>query len=116
MVEPPVVLTGRFEQRVGADDVRVEERARVVQRVVVVRFGGVVHDGIRVGEELVNEGRVGDVALDEGDARVGQPVEGCQVAGVRELVEHCHVVVGVLDHVMHEVRADETGASGDKQM
>ncbi len=59
------VLPGRLEQRVRADDVRVEERARIIQRVVVMRLRGVVHDGIRVGEESVDEGRVGDVAFDE---------------------------------------------------
>ncbi len=64
-MEAAVVPARRLEQRVRADDVRVEERARVVERVVVVRLRGVVHDGVHSREELVDEGRVGDVALDE---------------------------------------------------
>ena len=65
VVEPRAVPARRLEQRVGADDVRVEERPRVVQRVVVVRLGGVVHDGVGVGEQLVDERGIRDVALDE---------------------------------------------------
>ena len=53
-MEAAVVLAGGFEQRVGADDVGVEERPRVVERVFVVGLGGVVHDGVDAREELVH--------------------------------------------------------------
>jgi hypothetical protein len=43
VVEAAAVLACRLEQRVGADDVRVEERPRLGERIVVVALGGVVH-------------------------------------------------------------------------
>ena len=62
-----VVPAGGLEQGEGADEVGAHERARVVERVVVVRLGREVHDDVGVGDEPVDERGVGDVALDEGD-------------------------------------------------
>ena len=83
-----------------------------VERVVVVALGGVVHHRVVLAEELVDERRVRDVALDEAEAILGQAVEGGEVAGVGELVEHGDRVVGVRERVVDEVRADEAGAAG----
>ena len=64
----------------------------------------------------VDEGRIRDVALHEGEPTLRQPVEGGAIARVGELVEHRHVMVGVRDHVVHEVGADEPGAAGDEKL
>ena len=43
------------------------------QRVVVVRLGGEVHDGVVVGDEGSTSARVADVALDERERSAGSP-------------------------------------------
>lgn len=115
-MKPRAVPAGRLEQRVGADEVGLDEGSRVVERVVVVALGGIVHDCVRLGGEPVDEGRIRDVPVHEGEAVVRKAVERGPVARVGELVEHGHVVVGVLDHVVHEVGADEPGAAGDQKI
>lgn len=115
VMEAALVPAGGLEQRVGADDVRVEERTRVVQRVVVVRLRGVVHHGVGLGEQRIDERGIHDVALDELDPILGQPGQRSPVPGVGELVENRHVRIGVRDDVVHEVGADEAGTTGHEQ-
>ena len=71
--------------------------------------------GIRLGEQPINEGRVGDVALHEAHPVLREPRQRRAVARVGQLVEHRHVVVGVRDDVVDEVGADESGAAGHEQ-
>ena len=84
-----------------------------------MRLGGVVHDRVSGGVErsgqLVDERRVGDVAAHEPHPVVGQPLERGEVAGVRQLIEHDDLVIGVRDDVAYEVRSDEPGAAGDQE-
>jgi hypothetical protein len=49
VVIAPAVAADGFEQRVRADDIGVDERPWIAQRIVVVRFGGEVDDDIGVG-------------------------------------------------------------------
>ena len=61
-----------------------------------------------VGDQLVDQRGVGDVAVRRTANRsVGQAVERRAVAGVGQLVEHGDRGVGVVEHVVDEVRADE---------
>ncbi|MNY39799.1 hypothetical protein D3C86_1745020 [compost metagenome] len=81
-------------------------------------LGGEVHDGVGLGRERVDEGRVADVAVDEAEAGVGLKIlEARQVAGVGQRVEDDDLVLGMLvQDVAREVGADETGAAGDHDM
>jgi hypothetical protein len=64
-----VVLADRLQHGEGADQVGLDERARVVQRVVVVRLRGVVHDRVAcVSHQRVDHVGVGDVADHEANA------------------------------------------------
>ncbi|MBG9885718.1 hypothetical protein ABE10_03775 [Bacillus toyonensis] len=116
VVEPAVVLPRGLQERVGADDVRVQERPWAVQRVVVVRFRGVVHDRVDLAEQTVHQLGVRDVALHEPHPVGGEAVQGGAVARVGESVEHRDRVVGVRDDVVDEVRADEAGTAGHEQV
>jgi hypothetical protein len=80
-----------------------------------VRLGGVVDDRVVLGDQRVDHVGVGDVTDDQGDAVLGQPVEGLLARGVGHLVEHGHPHVGVLHEVVHEVGADEAGAAGHEK-
>ncbi len=113
-MKPGAVATHGFEQRVGANDVGVDEGARVIERVVVVALGREMHDGVGGRDELVDERRIDDVALHKRQAGIRKSGQRLAVAGVGELVEHRHVGVGVPDHVVNEVRADEAGSAGDE--
>ena len=79
-MEALVVLPGGLDQRVGADDVRVQERAGVMQGIVVVRLGRVVDHHVGVGHEPVDQGGVADIALHEAEAllrKARSGIPGC---------------------------------------
>ena len=103
-----------LQQAEGALHVGAQEGLRVGDGVVVVALGGVVHDGVMAGHELVQKGAVADVAHHELHAVGGQARDVPGVAGVGELVEHGHVHLGVVvHHVVHEAGPDEAAATGD---
>ena len=114
VVQPGARLADRLQDRERADQVGLHERRRVVQRVVVVGLGGEVHDGVVVGDERLDHGRVGDVAHHQAHPVGGELLERRRAGGVGHLVEHRDAGVGVRDEVVHEVRADEAGAAGDE--
>ena len=113
VVEAYAGLAHGLEDRERAEDVRLDERARVVERVVVVRLGRVVHDRVVLGHQRLDDVGVGDVADDQLDAV--EALHGLARRGVRELVEDRDVGVGVVDQVVHEVGADEPGTTGHEQ-
>ena len=114
VVEADVVLAAGVDQDTGADDVGLNEGGRVDQRVVVVALGGVVDDRISVLDQRVDQFLVTDVADDQLDPVLRQAGQVGLVAGVGQLVEHGHVNFGVvLDDIVDEVGADETGPPGD---
>ena len=103
-----------LQQAEGALDVGAQERLRVGDGVVVVGLGGVVHDGVVAGDQPVEKRGVADVAHDELHAVGGQPRDVLGVAGVGQLVQDGDVHLGVVvDHVVHEVAADEAAAARD---
>lgn len=113
MVADSVFADG-LQQAEGALDVGAQERLRVGDGVVVVGLGGVVDDGVVARHDLVEQLGVADVAHDEFDAVGGQAGDVLRVAGVGQLVQDGDVHPGmVVDHVVHEVAADEAAAARD---
>ena len=103
-----------LQQAEGALDVRAQEGLRVGDGVVVVALGGVVHDRVVARHQLIKQLRVADVAHDELHAVGGQPGDVLGVAGVGQLVQDGDVDARVVvDHVVHEVAADEAAAARD---
>lgn len=103
-----------LQQAEGALDVGAQEGLRVGDGVVVVGLRGVVHDGVVAGDQPVQQPRVADVAHDELHAVRRQPGDVLGVAGVGQLVQDGDVHPGVVvDHVVHEVAADEAAAARD---
>ena len=114
VVVADAVLADGLQQAEGALHVGAQERLRVGDGVVVVALGGVVHDGVVARHQLIKQLRVADVAHDELDAVGGQPRDVLGVAGVGQLVQDGDVHPGmVVDHVVHEVAADEAAAARD---
>ena len=114
VVVADAVLPHGLQQAEGALHVGAQERLGVGDGVVVVALGGVVHDGVVARDDAVQQLGVADVADDELDPIRGQPGDVLGVAGVGQLVQdgdvHPRVVV---DHVVHEVAADEAAAARD---
>lgn len=114
VVVADAVLPHGLQQAEGALDVGAQERLGVGDGVVVVGLRGVVHDGVVARYQPVQQLRVADVADDELHAVGGQTGDVLGVAGVGQLVQdgdvHPRVVV---DHVVHEVAADEAAAARD---
>ena len=79
---------GGVEQGLGADDVGHHEVGGAEDRAVDVGLGREVHDGVGGADEVVDEPRVEDVALDEGQPGiVADRRQVGEVAGVGELVQ-----------------------------
>ena len=103
-----------LQQAEGALDVGAQEGLRVRDGVVVVALGGVVHDRVVARYQPVQKLGVADVAHDELHAVGGQPGDVLGVAGVGQLVQDGDVDARVVvDHVVHEVAADEAAAARD---
>jgi hypothetical protein len=115
VVEPLLVLAHGLEDRVGADDVGLDERARVVERVVVVRLRGVVDDRVGLADQVVHQRCVGDVADDQLHAVLREAGQRLPGRGVRQLVEDRDLVVSGPHEVVDEVGADEPGSTGHKE-
>ena len=109
-----VELARGLQQAEGALHVGAQERRGVVDGVVVVALGGVVHDGVVARDEPVEQRGVADVAHDELHAVGGQARDVLGVAGVGQLFQNGDAHVGVVVHdVVHEVAADEAAAARD---
>ena len=114
VVVADAVLADGLQQAEGALHVGAQERLRVGDGVVVVALCGVVHDGVVARDDPVQQPGVADVAHDELHAVGGQPGDVLGVAGVGQLVQDGHVDARVVvDHIVHEVAADEAAAARD---
>jgi len=102
LVQLRPVGAGGFQQCIGADDVGLDECRRAVDGAVDVGLGGQVHDGIRLeaAQRLAYRSLITDVGLQEAIARVVLDLaQRLQVAGVGQLVEVEHLMIGVVDQV-----------------
>lgn len=91
-----------FQQAVGANDVGLDKIRRAVNGAVDMGLGRQVHD--RIGFEACEQGADGDlvddIGLDKLIAAVGRDAgQRLEVAGVSQLVQVEHLVLGVLDQV-----------------
>ena len=114
VVVADAVLADGLEQAEGALHVGAQEGLGVGDGVVVMGLGGVVHDRVVARHDPIEQLRIADVAHDELHAVRRQPGDVLGVAGVGQLVQDGHVHPGVVvDHVVHEVAADEAAAARD---
>lgn len=114
VVVADAIFADGLQQAEGALHVGAQERLRVGDGVVVVALCGVVHDRVVAGDDPIEQLRVADVADDELHAVGGQARDVLGVAGVGQLVQDGDVHPGVVvDHVVHEVAADEAAAARD---
>jgi len=114
VVVADAVFPHGLQQAEGALDVGAQERLGVGDGVVVVGLRGVVHDGVVARDDAVQQPGVADVAHDELHAVRRQARDVLGVAGVGQLIQDGDVDARVVvDHVVHEVAADEAAAARD---
>ena len=114
VVVADAVLPHGFQQAEGALHVGAQERLRVSDGVVVVALGRVVDDCVVSGNQLIEKLRIADVTHYELHAVGGESGDVFGVAGVGQLVQNGHVNARVVvDHIVHEVAADEAAATRD---
>ena len=107
------VFAHGLEQMERAFHVRSQERFRVRDRIVVMGLGRVVHDRVVARHDPVEQLGVADVAVHELDTILRQTRDILDVARIGQGIQHGHMHVRmVVDHVMHEIRTDETTATG----
>lgn len=107
-----------------ADQVALEVCARVLDGVADARLGGEVHHDVEavLSEQALDEGGVAQVAAHEGEAALciglGQHTQARVLdAGVVvavEVVEADDGIIGLLEQLLDEERADEAGGSCDE--
>ena len=113
VVVADAVFAHGLEQAERALHVRLQKRFRIRNRVVVVGFGRVMHDRVVARHDPVEQLRVADVAVHELDTILRQTRDILDVARIGQGIQHGHMHVRmVVDHVMHEIRTDETTATG----
>ena len=106
----------RVEQDLRALDVRGHELGRtLLDRLLDVRLGRRVDDHVDAVDELRDECRIANVAVDERQPLVAHHVgEVLEVARVGQRVERDHLVPRVGEQVADHVRGDEAGTAGDE--
>ena len=108
VVADPVLAHG-LEQAERALHVRFQEWFWIRDGIIVVRFGRVMHDRVVARHDTVQKVRVADITHDQFHTVLGKARDVLRIARVRELVQHGHMHVRMmLNHVMHEIRTDET--------
>ena len=76
-----------------------------------------MHDGIVTWHDFIKQIRIADVAVDELDPVLRQPLDILPVAGIGERVQHGDVHIRVMvNHIVHEVGADEAASAGHKNV
>ena len=107
------ILPDRLEQAERALHVRPQERLWIRDGIVVVGLGRVMHDRVMPRRDFVEQVSVADVAHDQLHTILGQARDVLRIARIGELVQHGHMHVRMMiHHVMHEIRPDETTATG----
>ena len=108
---------GRLEKLESAGDVGGDEFTGAVDRAVDMRFGGQVHDGVRLGagEGAAHGFGITDVGTYEREAWLALQVrKGGKVAGVGELIDDYDFMSFAM-RKPGEIGTDEAGAAGDEE-
>ena len=113
MMVTDTILPDRLQQAERALHIRPQKRFRIRDAVVIMRLGSVMHDRVMPRHDTIQQVRVADITNHELHTVLGQARDVLRIARVRELVQHSHMHVRMMiHHVMHEIRPDETTATG----
>ena len=118
MVAVDAVLAAGVEQHARADDIRLQKNLRIFDGAVDMRLRRKVDDNVRLLllKDAVDSLTICDVRADELEVLLlHRRLERLEVARIRQLVHADDVVCRMLlEHVVDEVRANETGTTSHK--
>ena len=108
------VLPCGFEQRIGSDDIGLDEFSGTVDGAVHMGFRGEVHDDIRlkIREDPVHCRLVADVRSFETAAGVaGNTLKGFQISGICQLVDDADLISRHMNNMPYDSRTYESGSA-----
>ena len=115
MVAVDAVLAASVEQHARADDVRLQENLRILDRAVDMRLRREIDDDVRLLllKDTVDGLAVCDVRADELEVLLlHRRLERLEVARIRQLIDTNDAVSRMLlEHVIDKVRANESSAT-----
>ena len=117
MIALNTVLTAGVHQHLGADDIGLQENARILDGAVHMALSGKVDHDIRLLllEKLVHGLAVADVCFHKAELRVFHGLSQClQIAGIGQLIQADNAVLRVLLKLqIDKVSANKAGSAGD---
>ena len=108
-----------LEQDIGADDIGVDEFGRTVDRSVDMAFRRQMHDrvGIETRKNLGNGRTIADIGAAEAIARMTlHRSKRGEIAGIGQLVDDQHLVIGVTDEMSDQRRSDKARSTRDHNL
>lgn len=118
MIAPDAVFAAGIHERRRAEDVGLQEDARILNGAIDVAFGRKVDDdiGVLLFKETEYPLSVADIQLNE--AEIGLLHDACKrrkIARISEFIEADDAVIGMrLQHIKDEVAADEPRSACNK--
>ena len=108
----------RVNQNLGAQNISQDEGGRIDNRPVDVRLGGKVYYSVAIGNQLIDQLAIANIALDEFVVRTGLDLfEIFQVTGISQRIKIDNLVIRmVFQPITDEIRTDESGAAGNEQL
>ena len=117
LIESIPVSAGCLQEGEGADNIRLDEFRRAMNRAVDMRLGGKVYDRpwLMLGKEFGHQLRITDITFNEKVAWIPpQRSKVLEIAGVGKFVEIDDGFLLKRQPVEHEVGADEAGTASDE--
>ena len=108
------VLPCGFEQRIGSDDIGLDEFSGPVDGTVHMGFRGEMHDDIRlkIREDPVHCRLVADVRFLETAAGIaGNAFKGFQISGICQFVDDADLIPGHMNNMPYDSRTYESGSA-----
>ena len=106
-----------FQQRIGTDNIGLNERRRAINGTIDMAFRREVHHriGLMLAEDAIQLGSVTDIHLFKGKTRIlRHRRQRHQIAGVGQLIHNNDAIGGVLDDFTHYRGANKARAAGDQ--
>ena len=108
MVKAYAILTRSLKKRIGSFDVRLQERRRIRDGIIVLRLCCKMNNCVSVRDEPINQLSIANIALNKGQTVFWNSSQIRLVACISELIKHAHMYVWlIIDHPVNEIRANK---------
>src|SRR5919199_101027 len=91
MVQALVVFSYCLKNLIGADDIRVDKRPWVAQRVVIMALGGKMNDDISFADKFIHKFSIADITSDK-IYFIQDRLEVIRISSVRQLINNSNII------------------------